>query len=150
MKQPVPLAVTGLLLCLYGLHGVAAPMSDFDRFRSFPYMDRSYREAKNDNWPEVERLTRYLLDKVPNNDEARSLLIQALAHQNRYDEAERLAEAQGKDSEQLLELRLIRIEQDPPEAAVVERWMNDSQISPRIRLRQAYSCLLYTSPSPRD
>ena len=142
MKQPVALAVAGLLLSLHGLHGMAAPMSDFERFRSFPYIDRSYREAQKDNWPEVERLTRYLLDKVPNNDEARSLLIQALARQNRYDEAEQLAAAQGKDSEQLLELRLTRIEQDPPEAAVVERWMHDSQVNPRIRLRQAYSLSL--------
>lgn len=139
MKQPVPLLLTCLLACSAS---VAAPMSDFERFRSFPYMDRSYREAKNQNWAEVERLTRYLLDKVPNNDEARSLLIQALAHQKRYDEAERMAAAQGKDSQQLLELRLIRIEENPPEASVVEGWMNDSQISPRIRLRQAYSLSL--------
>lgn len=150
MKQPVALTLTGLILCLQGLHAVAAPMSDFERFRSFPYMDRSYREAQKENWPEVERLTRYLLDKVPNNDEARSLLIQALAHQKRYAEAERLAAAQGKDSEQLLELRLIRIEEDPPPASVVEGWMNDSQIAPRIRLRQAYSLSLGKHQGPRQ
>ena len=129
MNHRAPLAITSLLLCLSGVQAFAAPMSDFDRFRSFPYMDRSYREAKNDNWPEVERLMRHLLERVPNNDEARSLLIQALAHQDRYREAEQLAEAQGKDSDALLELRLLRIEQDPPDAATVERWMNDSPVS---------------------
>lgn len=149
MNKRTPLALTGLLLCLSGLHADAAPMSDFDRFRSFPYMDRSYREARNNNWPEVERLTRHLLERVPNNDEARSLLIQALAHQNRYQEAEQLAEAQGKDSDELLELRLLRIEQDPPDAATVERWMNDSQINQRIRLRQAYSLSLGKHGGPQ-
>lgn len=149
MKTLRPLTLTGLLLCLCSAQGMAAPMSDFDRFRSFPYMDRSYREAKNANWPEVERLTRHLLERVPNNDEARSLLIQALAHQHRYQEAEQLAAVQGKDSEALLELRLLRIEQDPPDAATVERWMNDSQISPRIRLRQAYSLSLGKHGGPQ-
>jgi len=142
MKPRLPLAATGLLLCLSGLQATAAPMSDFERFRSYPYMDRSYREAKQDNWAEVERLTRYLLERVPNNDEARNLLIQAIAHQGRYQEAEQMAEAQGQDSDTLLELRLARIEEAPPEAAVAEGWMNQSQINQRIRLRQAYSLSL--------
>ncbi|MEE1923075.1 phage receptor [Pseudomonas sp. 148P] len=142
MSTRLPLAATSLLLCLSGLQAVAAPMTDFERFRSYPYMDRSYREAKKDNWAEVERLTRYLLDRVPNNDEARALLIQAIAHQGRYQEAEAMAEAQGQDSDVLLELRLARIEEDPPAADVVERWMNASQINQRIRLRQAYSLSL--------
>lgn len=142
MSTRLPLAATSLLLCLCGAQAVAAPMTDFERFRSYPYMDRSYREAKKDNWAEVERLTRYLLERVPNNDEARALLIQAIAHQGRYQEAEQMAEAQGQDSDVLLELRLTRIEEDPPSADVVEGWMNASQINQRIRLRQAYSLSL--------
>lgn len=150
MKPRAPLALTSLLLCLYGLPALAAPMSDFDRFRSFPYMDRSYREAKNNNWAEVERLTRHLLKQVPNNDEARSLLIQALAHQGRYRDAEQVAEEQAAatQSDELLELRLVWIEQNPPDAAQVERWMIDSDLNQRIRLWQAYSLSLGKSIGP--
>lgn len=150
MSNRVPLALTGLLLCLYGVPSVAAPMSDFDRFRSFPYMDRSYREAKNNNWAEVERLTRHLLERVPNNDEARALLIQALAHQGRYRDAEQLAQAQAAATEQdeLLDLRLVWIEQDPPDASTVERWLQDSDLNQRVRLWQAYSLSLGKSGGP--
>ncbi len=36
-----------LLLCLTTPAWVQAePLTDFDQFRSYPYMDRSYREAK--------------------------------------------------------------------------------------------------------
>ncbi|KXK69089.1 hypothetical protein BC89_21590 [Pseudomonas monteilii] len=81
MKPRFSLTFTGLLLCSAALPCAAsAPMTDFQRFTSYPFMERSYREAKKDNWPEVERLTRHVLGRVPNNDEARALLVEALAH----------------------------------------------------------------------
>ncbi|QBF26638.1 phage receptor [Pseudomonas tructae] len=143
MSLRPPLTLASLLLSLYTVHGLAAPLTDFERFRSYPYLERSYREAKADNWKEVERLTRHLLERVPNNSEARALLIQALAHQRRYREAEQMAEtADSRDSDALLELRLTWIEQDPPAASRVEHWIANSGLNPRIRLWQAYSLSL--------
>jgi len=117
----------------------AAPLSDFEQFRSYPYMDRSYREAKKGNWKEVERLMRHLLEKVPKNDEARALLVESLAKQRRYKEA---LQALPDDSDALLDLRLTWIEQDPPTSTQVERWMATSNLNDRVRLWQAYSLSL--------
>lgn len=118
----------------------AAPLSDFEQFRSYPYMDRSYREAKKGNWKEVERLMRHLLEKVPKNDEARTLLVESLANQRRYKDA---VQALPKDnSEAVLDLRLTWIEQDPPSSTQVEQWMATSDLKDRVRLWQAYSLSL--------
>lgn len=117
----------------------AATLSDFEQFRSYPYMDRSYREAKKGNWKEVERLMRHLLEKVPKNDEARALLVESLAKQRRYKEA---LQALPDDSNALLDLRLTWIEQDPPTSTQVESWMATSSLNDRVRLWQAYSLSL--------
>ena len=62
MKPRFSLTFTGLLLCSAALPCAAsAPMTDFQRFTSYPFMERSYREGKKDNWAEVERLTRHVL-----------------------------------------------------------------------------------------
>ncbi|MGY2440127.1 NfrA family protein [Pseudomonas sp. SDO52101_S400] len=117
----------------------AAPLSDFEQFRSYPYMDRSYREAKKGNWKEVERLMRHLLEKVPKNDEARALLVESLAKQRRYKDA---LQALPDNSDALLDLRLTWIEQDPPTSTRVESWMATSSLNDRVRLWQAYSLSL--------
>ncbi len=143
-RRPLLIAASLLVACISS-QTLAAPLSSFERFRSFPYMDRSYREARNNNWQEVERLTRYLLEKVPNNDDARALLIEALTRQRRYREAEQVAEAFGASADHadaLLQLRLTWIEQDPPGKSQVERWIADSELTQRIRLWQAYSLSL--------
>lgn len=146
MKPRFTLTFTGLLLCSAALPVAAsAPMTDFQRFTSFPFMDRSYREARKDNWAEVERLTRHVLGRVPNNDEARALLVEALAHQRRYKDAEALAEqldGSPEYADALLELRLAWIEQDPPPASQVEQWLATSDAMHRVRLWQAYSLSL--------
>jgi len=145
MKPRLTLTLTGLLLSSCALPALAAPMTDFQRFTSYPFMERSYREAKKDNWAEVERLTRHVLDRVPNNDEARALLVEALAHQRRYKEAQALAEQLGDGPEYadaLLELRLTWIEQDPPPAGQVEGWLATADGMHRVRLWQAYSLSL--------
>jgi adsorption protein A len=117
----------------------AAPLSDFEQFRSYPYMDRSYREAKKGNWKEVERLMRHLLEKVPKNEEARALLVESLAKQRRYKDA---MQALPDNSDALLDLRLTWIEQDPPTSTQVESWMATSSLNDRVRLWQAYSLSL--------
>ncbi|WP_085640018.1 MULTISPECIES: phage receptor [unclassified Pseudomonas] len=133
------LLMGSLLLGLSAQPSLAAPLSDFEQFRSYPYMDRSYREAKKGNWKEVERLMRHLLEKVPKNDEARALLVEALAKQRRYKDA---LQVLGNDSDGLLDLRLTWIEQDPPTSTQVENWMANSSLNDRVRLWQAYSLSL--------
>lgn len=118
----------------------AAPLSDFEQFRSYPYMDRSYREAKKGNWKEVERLMKHLLEKVPKNDEARALLVEALAKQRRYKDA--VQALPDEDNAALLDLRLTWIEQDPPSSTQVEQWMATGDLNARIKLWQAYSLSL--------
>ncbi|UVJ46519.1 phage receptor [Pseudomonas sp. LS1212] len=124
---------------------LADELSDFERFRSYPYMDRSYREARKQNWVEVERLTRHLLELVPGNDEARALLVQSLAKQRRYRDALQAAEplgASGDHGDALLDLRLTWIAQDPPGPTQVQQWLAQSDGSQRVRLWQAYSLSL--------
>ncbi|MGJ7518145.1 NfrA family protein [Pseudomonas baetica] len=135
--------VGSLLLSLSAASWVhAEPLTDFEQFRSFPYMDRSYREAKKGNWAEVERLMRHLLTLVPKNDEARALLVQALAKQRRYKDAVQALPDNPQNSEALLNLRLTWIEQDPPGSTQVEQWIASSDLNQRIRLWQAYSLSL--------
>jgi adsorption protein A len=135
--------VGSLLLSLSAATWVQAePLTDFEQFRSFPYMDRSYREAKKGNWAEVERLMRHLLTKVPNNDEARALLVEALAKQRRYKDALQALPDNPQSSDDLLNLRLTWIEQDPPGSELVEQWIATSNLTQRVRLWQAYSLSL--------
>jgi adsorption protein A len=145
MKPRLSLTFAGLLLGSSALAAPTAPMTDFQRFTSYPFMERSYREAQKDNWAEVERLTRHVLKRVPNNNEARALLAESLAHQRRYQEAEAIAEDLDDNPEHadaLLELRLTWIEQDPPPASQVEAWLAKSEGQHRVRLWQAYSVSL--------
>ncbi|MDH1658902.1 phage receptor, partial [Pseudomonas mosselii] len=145
MTPRLSLTLASLLLCSSTLAAPTKPMTDFQRFTSYPFMERGYREAQKDNWAEVERLTRHVLGRVPNNNEARALLAEALAHQRRYKEAEAIAEDLDDNPEHadaLLELRLTWIEQDPPAASQVEAWLADSQGQQRVRLWQAYSVSL--------
>lgn len=145
MTPRLSLTIASLLLCSSALAAPTKPMTDFQRFTSYPFMERGYREAQKDNWAEVERLTRHVLGRVPNNNEARALLAEALAHQRRYKEAEAIAEDLDDNPEHadaLLELRLTWIEQDPPAASQVEAWLADSQGQQRVRLWQAYSVSL--------
>ncbi|MDH0649045.1 phage receptor [Pseudomonas sp. GD03858] len=145
MTPRLSLTLASLLLCSSTLAAPTAPMTDFQRFTSYPFMERGYREAQKDNWPEVERLTRHVLKRVPNNNEARALLAESLAHQRRYKEAEAIAEDLDDNPEHadaLLELRLTWIEQDPPSPGQVETWLAGSQGQQRVRLWQAYSVSL--------
>ncbi|MGA4603620.1 phage receptor, partial [Ectopseudomonas hydrolytica] len=132
-----------LLACLVAFPVAAAePLSGFQQFRSYPFLDRAYREAGRNNWGEVERLMRHLLERVPRSEEARRLLMEALIKQRRYAEAEALSSELGEGHEALLELRLAWIEQDPPTATQVEQWLLHSEGDQRVRLWQAYSLSL--------
>jgi len=132
-----------LAACLFAPTAFATEaLSGFQQFRSYPFLDRAYREAERHNWVEVERLMRQLLERVPNNDEGRSLLVEALAKQRRYRDSEALAAQLNNSHEALFELRMAWIEQDPPTSEMVERWLEESEGDQRVRLWQAYSLAL--------
>ncbi|UVE19766.1 phage receptor [Pseudomonas sp. LS44] len=129
------------------VNGAGWPLSDFQQFRSFPYMDRAYREADRQNWAEVERLTRFLLGKVPNNGEARALLVRALLEQKRFAEGDALAG--GLDSNRLEDLRLAWIAEDPPGHDQVDAWLAKADSVDRQRLWRAYSLALARRAGPQ-
>ncbi|WP_313118567.1 NfrA family protein [Ectopseudomonas guguanensis] len=132
-----------LAACLFAPTAFATEaLSGFQQFRSYPFLDRAYREAERHNWGEVEQLMRQLLERVPNNDEGRSLLVEALAKQRRYRDSEALAAQLNNSHEALFELRMAWIEQDPPTSEMVERWLEESEGDQRVRLWQAYSLAL--------
>ncbi|MDU9410616.1 phage receptor [Pseudomonas sp. zfem001] len=117
-------------------------LTEFQQFRSYPFLDRAYREAERNNWAEVERLMRDLLLRVPNNEEARQLLVEALSKQRRYRDAEEQVAQLSDGYEALFEMRLAWIEQDPPTSDQVERWLAQTEGDHRVRLWQAYSLTL--------
>lgn len=65
----------------------AKDLDTFDRFRSYPYLDRAYRAAAHENWADVEKLMAHLLSLVPENTEARHLIIQAQINQDHFADA---------------------------------------------------------------
>ena len=134
-----------LVVSLLALPVAADELSEFEQFRSFPYLDRAYRAVERDDWATVEQLMTHLLDRVPEQAEARRLLVQALAGQGRYAEAEREAARLAgtvEGAEVVLELRLAWIDRDLPAAELVEGWLDDSLDAQDERLWQAYSLAL--------
>lgn len=148
MNKHTPWLLGSLLLGLSGTV-LAQELTEFERFRSYPYLDRGYREAQKGNWKEVERLTRHLLQRVPRNQEAQGLLAQSLAKQRRYKDAVQAMANAPQDSEALLDLQLTWIDQDPPAPEEVQRWLDSAPPAQRTQLWQAYSLSLATSGGPR-
>lgn len=148
MNKHTPWLLGSLLLGLSGTV-LAQELTEFERFRSYPYLDRGYREAQKGNWKEVERLTRHLLQRVPRNQEAQGLLAQSLAKQRRYKDAVQAMANAPQDSEALLDLHLTWIDQDPPAPEEVQRWLDSAPPAQRTQLWQAYSLSLATSGGPR-
>ncbi len=118
------------------------PLSDFEKFRSYPLLDRAYRAQKQQNWKEVETLMRHLLSTVPNNTEAQHLLTESLVKQQRYADALNQA-AQLADSVEshrtVFSIRLAWIAQELPDQPQMQAWLEQSQGSERVQLWQAYS-----------
>lgn len=145
LQQPLVLSLVLATLASPTLYATEQ-LTEFQRFRSYPFLDKGYKEARKNNWAEVERLMRHLLGRVPNNNEARALLVQALARQQRYDDAEKEARALAgteEGSNALAELRMDLIENGPPPEAQVNQWLaHTSDVNQRVRLWQAYSLKL--------
>jgi adsorption protein A len=124
-----PYILTLSLLTGLTPNAFAQALSEFETFRTFPYLDKGYQAAKQNDWSEVERLMRHALERVPQHLEARGLLVQALTQQQRYAEAARETETLTGTPEglhALFELRQAWITQHPPAAEVVETWLQDS------------------------
>lgn len=138
------LAIFAFVLALLCKEAIAAtPLNEFERFRSYPFLDKAYKAAGKEEWKEVERLMRHLLEKVPAHLEARQLLVQALAAQLRFDEALQEAGALGNESaEHLLELRLALVERRLTPANGIEDWLRQSKGDARERLWKTYSLAL--------
>ena len=62
-------------------------LSEFEEFRSYPYLDKAYRAAEDRDWAEVQRLMEHLIGQVPGNVEAYRLLAQALEKQGNLEGA---------------------------------------------------------------
>ncbi len=144
MSKPLLPWLLAASIC-WPLLAVAEPLSDFERFRAYPFMDRAHRAAQRQDWPEVESLTRHLLGRVPHHRDARQLLTQALLQQHIFAEAHRHALALADDGDgrrQLQEVRLAWIRHAAPEPGEVSHWLRDSDAEQRRGLWQAYSLAL--------
>ncbi|MDX5364720.1 MAG: hypothetical protein LPJ91_11270 [Pseudazoarcus pumilus] len=126
-------------------------LTESQRFISHPFMSRAWQAATREDWQEVESVTRFLLERVPANQDARALLVDALARQGRYGEA--LQEAASlADSAAVaalvFETRMRWIAQQDPGAERVSGWLADTAPERRTRLWQAYSMALQERQGP--
>jgi len=143
----VPLLIAGI----YPI-GTAhsAALDKFADFRSYPYLDRAYHEAQKENWPEVEKLMAHLLNLVPQNDEARRMIIQAQLKQGHFAQAAQSANQLTDPIQQqsmLQELRIKWITQNPPPAAQVKDWLAGTvNVENREQLWRAYATVLSKQP----
>ena len=63
-------------------------VSEVQRFRSFPFVDKAYQALRNDESVKAEKLARHVLEEIsPHVIEARVIVVQALDRQGRYEEA---------------------------------------------------------------
>ena len=149
--------ITRLLLAILLVTGFwpvatshAASLDKFADFRSYPYLDKAYREARRENWPEVDSLMTHLLGLVPENEEARRMQIQARLKQGHYEQAlesaNQLTDATQKQST-LQDLRIKWIAASPPDASQVKEWLDSTiKISDREQLWRAYANALSQRP----
>ncbi|WP_157719053.1 NfrA family protein [Halopseudomonas salegens] len=118
----------------------ASDLSNFQQYLSHPYMHRAYQAVEQNDWPEVQRLTEYLVGRVPEHEEARWLLVESLLRQEQIDSA--LIELQGLpvserrlETEVELKIRLVvRGRVDQPELLA---WLAEADDSAHVRLWQA-------------
>ncbi|AUG55403.1 NfrA family protein [Thalassospira marina] len=128
----------------------ADSLDKFADFRSYPYLDRAYREARRENWAEVEKLMTHLLSLVPENTEARRLIVQAQTNQGHFDQALESANALPDGTqkrETLQELRIKWIETSTPTEAQIRDWLDHTvEIADREQIWRAYADALSKQP----
>ena len=104
----------------------AHELDDFEHYRSYPFMNRAYDAAKREDWEQVRKLMTHLLDQVPNNDEARALLINALSEQKDFEAALTVAQEYPEPDvrkKAVLDIQLRWIYDAPPSSVMISKWL---------------------------
>ncbi|MGQ7247824.1 NfrA family protein [Halomonas sp. V046] len=126
-------------------------LSELQRFRSYPYLDKAYHAVEDEDWREVQRLMEYLIQRVPENAEARRLLAQALQAQGQLgaaiDVLSGLAD-EGAEA-QVQELRLAQIRAGEASADTLSRWLGQTRGQTRERLWKTEAQRLNDRHGPR-
>lgn len=135
MKNRV-LGLLSLICVTFVAFGCFAPgvcahtLSEFQNFRSFPYLDRAFAAEKRKDWGEVERLMTHLLGDVPSNIEARGTLINALTEQGKFEAARKAALGYEDDAQRddaILDVQLRWIFRMPPSGETVLKWLEHTR-----------------------
>lgn len=128
------------------------PVSEVQRFRSYPFIDKAYQALRNDEPVEAEKLARHVLDEIsPHVIEARVIVVQALDRQGRYEEAlDMAASLLPEDQAALVQsLRLNWINQGDLPAAIVEGWLaEEADAAQREQVLRSYAQRLHELHGP--
>lgn len=126
-------------------------LSEFETFRSYPYLDKAYRAAEARDWPEVQRLMEHLIKQVPGNVEAYRLLAQSLEKQGDLEGA--VAALGALDANiaavQINLLRQTWIADGRASADEIALWLSETSGGARTELWRARADLLRTSRGPQ-
>lgn len=129
---------------LYGtlpIGGISSLKAQVQTFESYPFLQKAYKEEKKKNWPEVQALMERLLSREADNKTAKTLLIRALLGQNKYKEAESVAEKISSDPEgnrQLQNIRTTMLSKGLVREDILSLWLKKSRDNDKTQLINAY------------
>ena len=127
-------------------------VSEVQRFRSFPFIDKAYQALRNDEPVKAEKLARHVLEEIsPHVIEARVIVVQALDRQGRYEEALDMAASlpPGDQAALVQSLRLNWISQGDLSAAIVEGWLTEeADAAQREHVLRSYAQRLHELHGP--
>nr|WP_012482072.1 bacteriophage N4 adsorption NfrA precursor-like protein [Zymomonas mobilis]ACE07209.1 bacteriophage N4 adsorption NfrA precursor-like protein [Zymomonas mobilis subsp. mobilis str. CP4 = NRRL B-14023] len=139
---------------LYGtlpVGGISLLQAQVQTFESYPYLQKAYKEEKKKNWPEVQALMEHLLSREADNKTAKTLLIRAFLGQNKYKEAEAMAEKVSSDpegSQQLQNIRTTMLSKGLVQENVLSSWLKKSKDNDKTQLINAYIHRLASTQNP--
>lgn len=146
------IAMALLLGPISALAAQGNPLSEVQRFRSYPFIDKAYQALRNDEPVEAEKLARHVLDEIsPHVIEARVIVVQALDRQGRYEEALDMAASlpPGDQAALVQSLRLNWINQGDLSAAIVEGWLaEEADAAQREQVLRSYAQRLHELHGP--
>ncbi len=146
------IAMALLLGPISALAAQGNPLSEVQRFRSYPFIDKAYQALRNDEPVEAEKLARHVLDEIsPHVIEARVIVVQALDRQGRYEEALDMAASlpPGDQAALVQSLRLNWINQGELSAAIVEGWLaEEADAAQREQVLRSYAQRLHELHGP--
>jgi adsorption protein A len=146
------IAMALLLGPISALAGQGNLVSEVQRFRSYPFIDKAYQALRNDEPVEAEKLSRHVLDEIsPHVIEARVIVVQALDQQGLYKEALDMAASlpPGDQAALVQSLRLNWINQGDLSAAIVEGWLAEgADAAQREQVLRSYAQRLHELHGP--